>query len=166
MSFCAGILTTNMAPTLGYWDVRGLAGSIRMLLYYTETEYTENMYSVGPGPDFDQCDWTNVKATLGLPFPNLPYYIDGDVKLSQSNAILRHIGRKHKMNGMSDDEKDQVDMLLDEALDWRFKLAMLCTNPAYSTMRESYVANMDVKLKQVEDSGRQRLVCGKQTDHC
>ena len=32
----------------------------------------------------------------GLPLPNLPYYIDGDLKLTQSMAILRHLGRKHK----------------------------------------------------------------------
>lgn len=25
----------------------------------------------------------------------LPYYIDGDVKLTQSNAILRYISKKH-----------------------------------------------------------------------
>ena len=27
----------------------------------------------------------------------LPYYIDGDVKITQSNAILRYIGRKHNL---------------------------------------------------------------------
>ena len=27
----------------------------------------------------------------------LPYYIDGDVKITQSNAILRHLGRKYDM---------------------------------------------------------------------
>ena len=25
----------------------------------------------------------------------LPYYIDGDIKITQSNAILRYIGRKY-----------------------------------------------------------------------
>ena len=27
----------------------------------------------------------------------LPYYIDGDVKLTQTNAIMRHIARKHNL---------------------------------------------------------------------
>lgn len=31
------------------------------------------------------------------PPPQLPYLIDGDVKLTQSNAILRYIARKHNM---------------------------------------------------------------------
>lgn len=30
-------------------------------------------------------------------FFQLPYYIDGDVKITQSNAILKHIARKHKL---------------------------------------------------------------------
>ena len=32
-----------------------------------------------------------------VPPPQLPYFIDGDVKLTQSNAILRYIARKHNM---------------------------------------------------------------------
>ena len=27
----------------------------------------------------------------------LPYYVDGDVKITQSNAILRHLARKYDM---------------------------------------------------------------------
>lgn len=29
--------------------------------------------------------------------PQLPYFIDGSTKLTQSNAILRYIARKHNM---------------------------------------------------------------------
>ena len=32
-------------------------------------------------------------------FANLPYYSDADVMLSQSGAILRHVGRKHGLLG-------------------------------------------------------------------
>jgi len=41
----------------------------------------------------------DIKHSLGLDFPNLPYYIDGEVKLTQTNAILRHISRKHGLDG-------------------------------------------------------------------
>ena len=33
--------------------------------------------------------WREEKYDLGLPFPNLPYFIDGDIKLTQSLAILK-----------------------------------------------------------------------------
>ena len=34
---------------------------------------------MGPAPDFDKSSFRNVKDSLGLDFPNLPYYIDGKV---------------------------------------------------------------------------------------
>ena len=43
----------------------------------------------------------------GLEFPNLPYYIDGDVKLTQSSAILRHIAREHGLMGKTGKEMDR-----------------------------------------------------------
>uniref|UniRef100_A0A8C6D395 glutathione transferase n=1 Tax=Moschus moschiferus TaxID=68415 RepID=A0A8C6D395_MOSMO len=52
---------------------------------------------VGDAPDYDRSQWLNEKYKLGLDFPNLPYLIDGTHKLTQSNAILRYIARKHNM---------------------------------------------------------------------
>ena len=47
---------------------------------------------------WDRTEWTNVKATAefqeGFAFPNLPYLVDGDVKISQSTAMLKYIARK------------------------------------------------------------------------
>ena len=37
----------------------------------------------------------DVKPTLGLDFPNLPYYIDGDLKFTESGAIMHYICAKH-----------------------------------------------------------------------
>lgn len=65
-----------------YWDIRGLAEPIRMLLSYTKTKYHDQVYVQGDGPAFDRSAWTSVKDTVGLDFPNLPYYIDGNIKVS------------------------------------------------------------------------------------
>jgi len=43
--------------------------------------------------------WFDEKFNLGLDFPNLPYFIDGDVKLTQSMTIIRHIGRQNDLLG-------------------------------------------------------------------
>jgi hypothetical protein len=55
-----------------------LGQPIRLLLAYTDTDYEERIYEIGPAPDFDKSDWLRVKFNIGLDFPNLPYYIDGN----------------------------------------------------------------------------------------
>ena len=52
-----------------------------------------------------------------MSFPNLPWYIDEKVKLTQSNAILRYIRRKYNLYGKNDEEASEIDMLIDTALD-------------------------------------------------
>ncbi|KAL7985207.1 hypothetical protein Chor_003777 [Crotalus horridus] len=86
-----------MPMVLGYWDIRGLAHSIRLLLEYTGTPYEEKLYRCGEAPDYDKSQWIDEKEKLGLDFPNLPYLIDGKTKLTQSNAIIRYIARKHHL---------------------------------------------------------------------
>jgi glutathione S-transferase len=54
-----------------------LSQPVRLLLAYTDTEHVEKFYEMGPAPDFDKSDFHKVKDSIGLDFPNLPYYIDG-----------------------------------------------------------------------------------------
>jgi glutathione S-transferase len=63
----------------GYWDVRGIAGAQRALLAHLGVDYEDRQFAFGAAPDFDRSAWTSVKETLGIPFPNLPFIIDGDV---------------------------------------------------------------------------------------
>lgn len=68
-----------------------------MLLEFTDTSYEEKQYTCGEAPDYDRSQWLDVKFKLDLDFPNLPYLMDGKNKITQSNAILRYIARKHNM---------------------------------------------------------------------
>lgn len=54
-----------------------LAQPIRLLLEYTKTPFEDRKVSCGPAPEYDRSAWTGIKNSLGLDFPNLPYYIDG-----------------------------------------------------------------------------------------
>lgn len=74
-----------MAPVLAYWDLRGLASTIRNLLHYKEVEFVDKLYPLGPAPKYDIAEWSADKPTLSLDFPNLPYYIDGEIRLTQVN---------------------------------------------------------------------------------
>ncbi|XP_058515994.1 glutathione S-transferase Mu 2-like [Ochotona princeps] len=136
-----------MAMTLGYWDIRGLAHAIRLLLEYTDTSYEEKRYTMGDAPDYDQSQWLSEKFKLGLDFPNLPYLIDGTHKLTQSNAILRYLGRKHNLCGETEEEKIRVDILENQLMDTRMLLATLCYSPDFETLKPEYLEGLPEKLK-------------------
>uniref|UniRef100_A0A023GJ06 glutathione transferase n=1 Tax=Amblyomma triste TaxID=251400 RepID=A0A023GJ06_AMBTT len=99
-----------MAPVLGYWNLRSLGQPIRNLLIYKGVQFEDKQYKVGPMPDI-WGEWFKEKFTLGLEYPNLPYYIDGDVKITQSLAILRYLGRKHDLTSRNEEENIELDML-------------------------------------------------------
>ncbi|XP_078342174.1 glutathione S-transferase Mu 1-like [Oculina patagonica] len=151
-----------MAPILGYWDIRGLAEPIRLLLHYTETEFKDELYEVGDAPDFSREAWTSVKYTLGLDFPNLPYYLDGDTKISQSNAILRHIARKHDLCGSTEEEKIRVDVAENQLVDFRDKFTDLCYNSNFENLKDDYIKNVKSSLKQLSDFlGERKFLAGE-----
>ena len=137
-----------MAPQLGYWDIQGvnnnfwwlccnfdmflyltkgikfqLGQGVRMLLHYTNTKYEDTVYSIK-----NVNEWQAAKANNAwdLDFPNLPYYIDGNVKLTQSHAILRHLGRQHGLYGLDDSHASEIDMLLDTIKD--IKMGIIVPN--------------------------------------
>ena len=97
-----------------------LGQSSRMLLHYTDTKYEDTFYHFGT------TEWSAAKEInpWELSFPNLPYYVDGDVKLTQSAAILRHIGRKNGLYGLNDLEAAEIDMLLDTGKDIKLGFAL------------------------------------------
>eukprot|EP00794_Sanderia_malayensis_P006245 gene6245-6964_t len=140
-----------MAPTLGYWKIRGLAQPIRLLLGYTKTDFEDKMYEIGDGPEFNTECWASVKYTLELGFPNLPYYIDGDIKITQSNAILRYIGRKNKLDGETEEEKVRVDIMENQAMDFRNGFVRLCYNPDFDNLVDAYKKNVVKSLQSFSD---------------
>ncbi|XP_062570302.1 glutathione S-transferase Y1-like [Saccostrea cucullata] len=137
-------------PSLGYWKIRGLAQPIRLLLNYVGEEFDDVQYEQGDAPEYSRDAWLSVKDTLGLAFPNLPYYIDGDIKITQSNTILRYIGDKHNLLGKSAHEKVDCDMMVENAMDFRNGVVRLCYNRDYEKLKEDYFNNVKDKLKSFE----------------
>jgi len=66
---------------LGYWGIRGFGQASRLPLAYAEADW-ENVVYTDPNAWF-----ANDKQNLGFDFPNLPYLIEGDLKLMESSAI-------------------------------------------------------------------------------
>lgn len=139
-----------MMPVLAYWNIRGLAQPIRLLLNYVGEEFEDKMYECGDAPDYNRDCWMNEKFSYGLDYPNLPYYIDGDVKVTQSNAIMRHLGRKHKLDGSTDQEKRRVDLMAEEGMDFRNGIVRLSYNPNFANLKPEYLKNLGAKLELYE----------------
>jgi len=121
-------------PQLGYWDIRGLAAPLRYLLAYAGEDFEDVRYTVGPAPEYSRESWFKVKFTLGLDFPNLPYYIDDKVKLTETNAIFRYLARKYNLYGDYPVTMAQVDLILEATMDLRNGFVRLC----YGADREHF----------------------------
>ncbi|XP_007529408.1 glutathione S-transferase Mu 2-like [Erinaceus europaeus] len=140
-----------MVMTLGYWDLRGLAHSIRLLLEYTDSKYEEKRYKLGDAPDYDRSQWLNEKFKLGLDFPNLPYLTDGTHRVTQSNAILRYIARKHNLCGETEEEKIRVDIVENQVMDTRMQLARICYSPDFEKLKPEFLEGLPEKMKQYSE---------------
>ncbi|KAM3617784.1 uncharacterized protein V6R79_011166 [Siganus canaliculatus] len=136
-----------MAVTLAYWHTRGLAQPIRLLLEYTGTKFEDKFFVCGDAPDYDKSCWFDIKDQLGMNFPNLPYLIDGDRKIVQSNAIMRYVARKHNLCGETEDEKVRVDIMENQAMDFRNGFILLCYTD-FDRLKPGYLQALPGTLKQ------------------
>ncbi|XP_042895702.1 glutathione S-transferase Mu 1 [Parasteatoda tepidariorum] len=128
--------------TVGYWDIRGLAEPIRYLLHFKNVPFEDKRYQFGDKT------WENEKFTLGLDFPNLPYYIDDKVKLTQSTTILRHLAEKYGMDGKTEEEKLRVSLAEQQIVDFRMKFFMTVFSPLdFEKTKKEYLEKVPDQLK-------------------
>jgi len=134
---------------LGYWDIRGLAAPIRLLLAYSGQPWEDKLYVTGPAPTFDKSGWFAEKPNLGLDFPNNPYLIDEDagIRLSQSHAILRYLARRFDLVPQTEAERIRVDLAEFEESDLRSTFSTLCYNPDFEKVRPEWAKTLRIKLE-------------------
>ena len=136
-----------MALTLGYWNIRGLAEQIRLVLEYLEISYEQKIYTREEYQEWFAKD----KLELGIDFPNLPYLIDGDFKTSQSCAILKYLGRKHGLfGGGSNEVITKQEAMLDTVHDMRNRFSKLCYGDDFEAKTPEYSEYCVKMLKQFE----------------
>merc|ERR1712080_18241 len=102
---------------------------ITYVLEYIGADYQEVFYNQKKLEDntWDRSEWTSVKPTRPEDFPNLPYFIDGDVKMTQTNAIISYICRKEqKLLPNNFTEQWKCDMMVGVTGDFRHSWAMMC----------------------------------------
>ena len=98
------------------------------MFHYLNVNFADIKYEQGGAPDHDRSAWTDVKETLGLEYPNLPYLIDGEVKITETVAIMQYIAKKYRptLLGMSAAEIGRISMLLDKVRDLKMKATIPC----------------------------------------
>jgi glutathione S-transferase len=75
-----------------------------------------------PDGDYLNSDWFSFEKPKLLekqPLVNLPYIIDGDLIITQSNACMAYLGRKVGLWGKTDKDMSECEVLLCEIYDFR-----------------------------------------------
>jgi glutathione S-transferase len=74
-----------MKPRILYFDIRGRAEPLRLLLEDVGVEYPDQQVTLE--------QWPETRATI--PFGRMPVYSEGDLEIAESFAIMHYLGRKH-----------------------------------------------------------------------
>ncbi|GBN86627.1 Glutathione S-transferase class-mu isozyme 7, partial [Araneus ventricosus] len=110
-------------------------------------DFEDKRYPLG-GLGFEE--WQKEKLNLGLDFPNLPYYIDGDIKLTQSLAITRYLGQKHGLDGKTDEQRRRVLVAEQQSVDFRDKFKSFVISSEYDTGKEEFLESVQPMFQQWE----------------
>ena len=121
--------------TVGYWSIRGLAAPLRMMIMYAGVPLNNVMYDLTEKDGhYDGSSWFSVKPELQQqnPLMNLPYIIDGNTIVTQSNACLSYLGRRLDLWGTTDKEIIEIEQLLCEIMDLRNSIVQYSYSPVDS----------------------------------
>ena len=110
---------------------------------------------------YTEADWEDVKYSdqwhgkdkeqLGFDFPNIPYIIEGDFKLTESSAIQRYIierSEKKELLGKDIKERGQVNQLLGVMSDVRTPIVGLYFDKEWETKKAEVFEKIKPKLDQ------------------
>lgn len=133
-------MTPRSIPRLTYFDIRGRAEPIRLLLEELEVPYEDRRVSIE--------EWPALKPTL--PFGQLPIYEEGSRLVPQAQAILRHLARKHDRYGGDEDERIRCDVIAEAVADARTAFSRLLWDPQFDEKRQGYLDKLPATLGSLE----------------
>ena len=96
-----------------YFPDRCLGIMVQYIAEICKLDYDYKQYEVRGPPDYIKEEWYSEKYTLGLDFPNLPYLIDGEFKMTETIPIMKYLCEKHRpeLLGCSIEERAKVNMV-------------------------------------------------------
>lgn len=108
-----------------------------------------------PGEEY-MSSWFSEKFTHGLDFPNLPYYMDDKVKLTQSHVIGHYIGRKYGLCAETEKDKTTSEMLQGACNDIFMTYILFCYSPKFHEEKDDTLKELKIRIKQFEDFLKER----------
>lgn len=127
-------------PRLVYFDIRGRAEPIRLLLEELSVAY-ENR--------FLDAEWLERKAET--PFGVLPMWEQGDLQIPESQAILRHLARVHQLYGDREPEHVRCDVAAEALVDAKDLVGMFPWRANADADRDGFEGReLPAKLAQLE----------------
>lgn len=73
-------------------------------------EFQMKEYEQGEGPEFSKQEWFKVKFDLGYDFPNLPYFNDDKIKITETCSIHKYLADEY-MPELLGKDRSSVNML-------------------------------------------------------
>lgn len=119
---------TDATPLLTYFDIRGRAEVIRLILEEAGAPYRERRVR--------EQEWPTVKPTM--PFGQMPLYQEGDLILPHSHAIYRHLARKYGLYGQDERERIRCDIVEETFVDAQNVLAGFYWSPKFAEQRAEF----------------------------
>ena len=136
----------SIRPILGYWNIRGLAEPSRLMLAYLGVSYENKLYTQGPAPNYDRSEWYSARASLPITLVNLPYLIDGDLKFTESQAIIQYLALKYKPELTGEVLADKALVL--EIAGRLYDIKKHMTDTCYDPLFESLIGEVMEKTKE------------------
>lgn len=115
-------------PLLTYFDIRGRAEVIRLILEEAAAPYRERRVQ--------EQEWAAVKPTL--PFGQMPVYQEGELLIPQSHAIYRHLARKYGLYGQDERERVRCDIVEEVFVDAQNVLGTFYWSPKFAEQRGEF----------------------------
>jgi len=151
--------------TIGYWKIRGLAAALRMMCYYAEQRFK----NVGYGEDGKEKWFGGAKPGLQEKnaLINLPYVVDGETVVTQSNSCLIYLGKKLGIDTEGNFMRNH--QALDQIMDLRNDLmkhvypfaGVVKTKEELATIFPTYMqGSVKGHLKKLEDFCAGPYLCG------
>ena len=151
-------------PTLGYWSIRGRAEQCRMLLHHLGIEFEDKQWRLEEAASPE--GWFANKHSLGMKFPNLPYWQEDDIFHSGAMPVLRSICRKYKPEYLGRNQIEQaatdsiVDVIYPQVDPW---LGTYFMAPDYADKIEEGCEKMREVLGQIMAAkGNNWFLCGQE----
>ena len=103
----------DATPQILYFDIRGRAEPIRLLLEFVGVSYVDKQVTLE--------EWESIRATT--PFRRMPVYSEGKLDIPEAFAIMNYLGRKYGLLGETELARVRCDITIEAWRDYGNRVA-------------------------------------------